>query len=128
MTYYFSKKLDIGFEEAIERVAAEMKEQGFGILTDIDVSNTFRKKLGVEFGKYRILGACNPHYAHKALTAEDKIGLMLPCNIVVQELTDGSVQVSTVDPIASMQAIDNPALGDVASEVREKLRKVIESL
>lgn len=126
MAYYFSKTLDIPFDEAIGRVTEELKREGFGVLTEIDVSTTLRNKLNVDFRKYRILGACNPSYAHKALLAEDKIGTMLPCNVIVQEGEDGRVEIAAVDPIASMRAIENEELGGIASEVREKLKSVVE--
>ena len=128
MSYYFSKVLAGSFEEAIAKVAGELKEEGFGILTEIDVKETLKKKLNVDFKKYKILGACNPPFAYRALQAEDKIGAMLPCNVIVEELPDGLVEVSAVDPVASMQAIDNPALMGIAGEIRNKLRKVIDSL
>jgi uncharacterized protein (DUF302 family) len=128
MSYYFSKILNIYFDEAISKVTDALKKEGFGILTDIDVKETLKKKLNVDFKKYRILGACNPPFAYQALQAEDKIGTMLPCNVVVQEFADGSVEVAAVDPVASMQAIDNPKLRDVAEQVRMKLKKVIDSL
>jgi len=127
MSYYFSKKLDSSFDDAVVRVTDELKKEGFGILTEIDVQAAMKKKLNKDFRKYRILGACNPPFALKALEAEDKIGTMLPCNVIVQE-TEGGVEVAAIDPIASMQAIDNPSLGEIASEVQQKLRKVIESL
>lgn len=128
MKYYFSKKVNLDFDKAIDKVTDELKKEGFGVLTEIDVKKTLKKKLDVDFQKYRILGACNPGFAYKALQAEDKIGTMLPCNVIVQELDDGSVEVSAVDPVASMQAVDNDQLPNVASEVRKKLSKVIESL
>jgi len=128
MSYYFSKILNVSFEEAISKVTDELKKEGFGILTDIDVKEALKKKLNVDFKKYRILGACNPPFAYQALQAEDKIGTMLPCNVVVQELTDGSVEVAAVDPVASMQAIENPKLGEIATQVQAKLRKVVENL
>jgi len=128
MKYYFSKKVDLDFDEAIEKVTKELKEEGFGVLTEIDVKATLKKKLDVDFQNYRILGACNPGFAYKALQAENKIGTMLPCNVIVQELEDGSIEVSAIDPVASMQAVDNEQLPEVASEVRKKLSKVIESL
>ena len=126
MAYYFSKTLDIPFDEAIGRVTEELKREGFGVLTEIDVSTTLKNKLNVDFRKYRILGACNPSYAHKALLAEDKIGTMLPCNVIVQEGEDGRVEIAAVDPIASMQAIENEGLAGIASEVRSKLQSVVE--
>ena len=128
MSYYFSKILNVSFDEAITRVTEELKKEGFGILTDIDVKETLKKKLNVDFKKYRILGACNPPFAYKSLQAEDKIGLMLPCNVVVQEISDGKIEVAAIDPIASMQAIENPKLRDVAEQVRDKLKTVIDNL
>ena len=128
MSYYFSKTLNVSFDEAVARVTEELKKEGFGILTDIDVQATLKKKLNADFRKYRILGACNPPFAYQALQAEDKIGLMLPCNVIVQELSEGKVEVAAIDPITSMQAINNPLLGSVAQQVHAKLKKVIESL
>ena len=128
MSYYFSKILNVSFDEAILKVTDELKKEGFGILTDIDVKEALKKKLNVDFKKYRILGACNPPFAYQALQAEDKIGTMLPCNVIVQELADGSVEVAAVDPVASMQAIENPKLGEIATQVQAKLRKVVENL
>lgn len=128
MSYYFSKTLKIPYDDAIKKVTDELKKEGFGILTEIDVKETLKKKLDVDFQKYRILGACNPSYAYKALQSEDKIGLMLPCNVIVQETPDGQVEVAAIDPIASMQAVDNSELGEVASGVQSKLRKVIDCL
>jgi uncharacterized protein (DUF302 family) len=128
MGYYFSKTLDMQFDDAIAHVTEELKKEGFGVLTEIDVRATLKKKLDVDFRNYRILGACNPPFAHKALLAEDKIGTMLPCNVIVQETDEGTVEVAAIDPIASMMAIDNPALGDVAVAVQGKLKKVVDSL
>ena len=128
MNYYFSKVLDTSFEEAIDKVTKALKEEGFGILTEIDVKETFKKKLDVDFRKYRILGACNPQMAHKAISAETKIGTMLPCNVIVQEVENGKIEVSAVDPVASMTAIENDELGGIAQEVRAKLKIVIEHL
>jgi uncharacterized protein (DUF302 family) len=128
MNYYFSKILNTTFDEAVNRVTEELKNEGFGVLTEVDVKATLKKKLDVDFRNYRILGACNPPFAYRALEAEDKIGLMLPCNVIVQEKEGGEVEVSTIDPIASMRAIDNPALRSVAEEVREKLKRVIDNL
>lgn len=127
MSYHFSKRLDMPFDAAIEKVTEALQQKGFGVLTTIDVKATLKKKLDVDFRPYTILGACNPQFAYKALQAEDKIGTMLPCNVLVQQ-ADGGVEVSAVDPIASMQAIDNPGLGAVAAEVQGLLRDVIESL
>jgi len=128
MSYYFSKTIKASFEEAVAKVTEELKKEGFGILTEIDVKATLKKKLDVDFRPYRILGACHPPSAHQALLAEDKIGLMLPCNVIVQEFSPGAIEVAAVDPVASMQAIDNPKLGQVAAQVRAKLEKVIGSL
>lgn len=128
MSYYFSKKVKIPYDEAITKVTEELKKEGFGILTEIDVKETLKKKLDVDFHKYKILGACNPQYAYRALQSEDKIGLMLPCNVIVQETPDGLVEVAAIDPIASMQAVENNELGEVASGVQSKLKKVIESM
>lgn len=129
MSYYFEKTLtNISFDEAIEQVTEELKKEGFGILTEIDIKATLKKKLDVDFYNYRILGACNPPFAYKALQAEDKIGTMLPCNVIVQEKEAGRIEVSAVDPAASMSAVDNEALNEVASQVRDKLKKVIEKL
>ena len=128
MSYYFSKTLYQPFDEAIENVTQALQQEGFGILTEIDVKETLKKKLDVDFRKYRILGACNPPFAYQALQAEDKIGTMLPCNVIVQEVEEGKVDVAAIDPIASMQAVENPELQEVAEEVQRKLATVIESL
>ncbi|MDO8992289.1 DUF302 domain-containing protein [Daejeonella sp.] len=128
MSYYFSKILNTDFDSAISRVTDELKKEGFGVLTEIDVKETFKKKLDVDFRKYRILGACNPNFAFEAIKSEDKVGTMLPCNVIVQEHEDGRIEVSAVDPIASMMAIKNDSLGEVASAVSGKLRRVIENL
>jgi uncharacterized protein (DUF302 family) len=128
MTYYFEKEIDLGFEDAITHVTEELKKEGFGVLTEIDVKATLKKKLDADFRNYHILGACNPPFAHQALLAEPHIGLMLPCNVVVQEGENSKTLVSAIDPIASMQAVDNPSLGEVAEQVRSKVQKVIENL
>jgi len=128
MPYYFNKIVDMSFDDAIAKLTEELKKEGFGVLTDIDVKAALKKKLDVDFKKYRILGACNPQYAYKALQAEDKIGTMLPCNVIVQEKEDGSVEIAAIDPIASMQAIKNESLGEIASTVQAKLKKVIEAV
>lgn len=127
MSYYFSKTLNTSFDESIEKVTAALKEEGFGVLTEIDVKATLKNKLDVDFKPYHILGACNPPFAYKALQSEDKIGAMLPCNVIVIQQEDG-VEVAAIDPISSMQAVENSALGDVASEVQGKLKKVIDNL
>lgn len=128
MSYYFTKTLNKTFDEAIQRVTEELKKEGFGILTEIDVKSTLKKKLNVDFYNYRILGACNPPFAYQALQAEDKIGTMLPCNVIVQEKTPGRVEVSAIDPVASMMAVKNDKLLEVANQVQEKLKRVIENL
>jgi uncharacterized protein (DUF302 family) len=128
MPYSFDKKLEISFEKAVARVTEELKKEGFGILTEIDVKETLKKKLNVDFRKYTILGACNPPFAYQALKAEEKIGLMLPCNVVVRETPDGKIEVSAIDPVASMLAIKNPGLQEVAEQVRAKLKKVIDQV
>ena len=128
MSYYFTTTTDKTYEEALEKVTSELKKEGFGILTEIDVKKTLKKKLDVDFNKYKILGACNPPFAYQALLAEPQIGLMLPCNVVVQETSDGSVEVSAIDPIASMQAVDNSDLSEIATLVRTKLKKVISKI
>ena len=128
MTYYFNKLLAISFDEAVTRVTEELKKEGFGILTEIDVKKTLKKKLDVDFKKYKILGACNPHFAYQALQKEDKIGTMLPCSVIVQEAEEGKIEVAAIDPMASMQAVQNPDLQPIAEQVQAKLRSVIASL
>lgn len=128
MSYYFSKTINKDFDAAIAQVTEELKKEGFGVLTQIDVQDTLKKKLDVDFKKYRILGACNPNFAYQALQLEDKIGSMLPCNIVVVENLDGTVEVSAVDPVISMSGVKNDSLGAVANQVREKLQRVINNL
>ncbi len=128
MSYYFSNILNTSFDEAVLKVTEELKKEGFGILTDIDVQATLKKKLNVDFKKYRILGACNPPFAYQALQVEDKIGTMLPCNVIVQEHTAGKVEVAAVDPVASMMAIENPKLRIVAEQVQMKLKRAIGNL
>ncbi|MBK9258076.1 MAG: DUF302 domain-containing protein [Saprospiraceae bacterium] len=128
MSYYFNKTVNGSFDDVITKVTDELKKEGFGILTEIDVKETLKKKLDVDFKKYKILGACNPPFAYEALKAEDKIGAMLPCNVVVIEQAPGQIEVAAVNPIASMAAVENPALGKVASEVQSKLKKVVDGL
>ncbi len=129
MNYHKSVTLEgKSFEEVIEAVTEALKTEGFGVLTDIDVSATFKKKLDLDFQKYRILGACNPHFAHKAISSENKIGVFLPCNVVVQQHDNGTIEVSAVDPMASMMSVENEELGALASEVNAKLDKVIAQL
>ncbi len=126
MSYYFGKTVSASFDKVVAKVIAELKVEGFGILTEIDVQETLKKKLNVDFRRYKILGACNPPFAYKALTAEDKIGTMLPCNVIVQEISDGKVEVTAIDPLASMQAVENPALKGIASEISSRLKTVID--
>ena len=128
MSYYFNKVVNMAFDEAIDKVTEELKKEGFGVLTEIDVKKALKKKLDVDFRKYRILGACNPQYAYKALQAEDKIGTMLPCNVIVQETEDGKVEIAAIDPVASMQSVQNDSLGEIATIIRAKLKQVIEKV
>jgi len=126
--YSYARVVDGDVDSVVERVTEALKTEGFGVLTTIDVRETLKKKLDVDFRPYRILGACNPGFAHKALLAESRIGTMLPCNVVVQDAGEGRCEVAAVDPIASMASIENPALADIAGEVREKLRRVVQAL
>ncbi len=128
MQYSFNKILEMSFNDAVNRVTDELKKEGFGVLTDIDVQMTLKQKLDVDFRKYRILGACNPQFAYKALKAESRIGTMLPCNVIVQETEQNKIEVSAIDPIASMQSIENPELKDIAHQVQAMLKKVVERL
>jgi uncharacterized protein (DUF302 family) len=129
MSYYFNTIVkNTDFEGAVVRVTEELKKEGFGVLTEIDVKETLKKKIDVDFKKYKILGACNPPFAYEALRAEDKIGVFLPCNVIVEENEDGQVEVSAVDPVASMSSVKNESLGTLANQVREKLQKVIKNL
>jgi uncharacterized protein (DUF302 family) len=128
MSYYFSKTIEGDFNSVVENVVGALKAEGFGVLTEIDVKETLKKKLDVDFKNYKILGACNPPFAYKALQAEDKIGAMLPCNVTVIEQGEGKIEVAAVDPVASMQSIQSQTLASVANEVRSKLKSVINSL
>jgi uncharacterized protein (DUF302 family) len=128
MSYYFAKTLPVGFDEALQRTRDALQKEGFGVITEIDVKSTFKAKLGIEFRNYRILGACNPGLALLALQIDDKVGTMLPCNVVVQDTGEGRTEVAAIDPVASMQAIDSPSLRGAAGEVQAKLRKVIQNL
>jgi len=128
MDYYFSKTLTASFDEAVQRTTDALKIEGFGIISEINIHEKLNEKLGITFKKYRILGACNPGYAYKALQAEDKIGTMLPCNVIVIDKENGETEVAAVNPIASMMAIHNPALEPIAMEVTEKLKRVIDAL
>lgn len=125
MGYYVSKALATSYEDALARTREALQAEGFGVLTEIDVRATLKKKLDVEFRNYMILGACNPPFAHRALQAEPNVGLLLPCNVVVQEHDEGTIEVSAIDPVAAMQVVQNDALKDVAFEIREKLRRAI---
>jgi uncharacterized protein (DUF302 family) len=126
MSYYFTKTVSLSFEETLGKVTDELKKEGFGVLTEIDVKDTLKSKLGVEFRSYRILGACYPPFAYRALQAEDKIGLLLPCNVVVQDKGAGLTEVSVINPVVTMKAVQNPELGEVAEQVRAKLQRVID--
>ena len=128
MSYYLGKTLPIAFDEAVARTMEALKKEGFGVLTEIDVKETLKKKIGVDFPSYRILGACNPALAYEALTLENKVGTMLPCNVVVRDAGNGQTEVAAIDPVASMQAIDNPELKRAAAQVRAKLERVVAAL
>jgi uncharacterized protein (DUF302 family) len=128
MNYYFSKTIDEAFDNAVQKVTEALKSEGFGVLSEIDIKATLKKKLDIDFYNYKILGACNPPFAYKALLAEDKIGTMLPCNVILQEKVPGKVEISAVDPMASMLSIENKDLQGIATEIRGKLKKVIDNL
>ena len=128
MSYYIARTISGGFDKTVEKVVDALKQEGFGVLTEIDVSNTLKQKLGIDFRKYRILGACNPLLAHRALTAEDKVGVMLPCNVIVQELEPGKIEIAAIDPVAAMAKIGNAALEGIAREVVEKLNRVVQAV
>jgi len=128
MKYYISKKLNSSFEEAVKQVKEGLMTEGFGVLSEIDLDQKFKEKLNVDFRKYKILGACNPSFAYKALQSEDKIGTMLPCNVIVQELGADETEVAAIDPVASMMAIDNKDVAEIAKEIKEKLNRVISGL
>ena len=128
MKYYFEKTLNCSFEEAVKRVTEELKKEGFGVLSEINIHEKLKEKLGVDFRKYRILGACNPAFAYKALQDEDKIGTMLPCNVIVQQISENQTEIAAVDPMASMQSVENEKLAGVANEVQQKLKHVIHNV
>ena len=128
MSYFYCKIVRTSFEDTVNRVTDLLKNEGFSVITDIDLKEKFKEKLNIDFKKYRILGACNPAFAHKAVVAEEKIGVMLPCNVLVIDKENGMTEVSAVDPVASMMAVKNPALAPLASEIKEKLQKVVESI
>jgi uncharacterized protein (DUF302 family) len=127
MNYYIARTVTTGFEDTLARTVEALKKEGFGVLTEIDVAGTLKQKLGIDFRKYRILGACNPPLAHKALTEEDKIGVMLPCNVIVQEIGAGRTEIAAIDPRAAMERVGNPALDSIAGEVADRLKRVVES-
>ena len=126
--YYFGKTVELSFDDAIVRVTEELKKEGFGVLTEIDMQATLKKRLDVDFRPYKILGACNPPFAYKALQAEQNIGLLLPCNVIVQDAGNGKTEIAAIDPLVSMSRVENPALEPVAMEIKAKLQRVIENL
>ena len=128
MNYYISKKINTNFDHAVQLITETLKKEGFGVLTEIDIQEKLKEKLNVDFRKYKILGACSPAYAYKALQLEDKIGTMLPCSVIVQELENNEIEVAAVDPVASMMAIENPDLAGIAGEIKEKIERAIASL
>lgn len=128
MSYYFTKIVNLSFDDAVQRVTEQLKQEGFGILTEIDVKATFKKKLDVDFRNYRILGACNPPFAYRALQTERMVGTMLPCNVIVQEVNESQTEITAIDPVASMQAVGNPALAEIAGQVRLKLQSAVEKV
>lgn len=128
MKYYISKILNVSFEEAQSKVVESLKNEGFGVLSEINIHDKLKEKLNIDFRRYKILGACNPAFAYKALQVEDKIGTMLPCNVIIQELAIDKIEVAAVDPVASMLAIENPELEQIAANVQEKLKHAVSSL
>ena len=128
MSYYFTKTTPLGYEQAIARVQEELKKEGFGVITEIDVRETLKKKLNVDFRRYKILGACNPAFAHQALQVESRIGTMLPCNVIVQEREDGQTEVSAINPLESMKAVANPQLEHIGNQIAAKLKGVVERI
>ncbi|MCF8259579.1 MAG: DUF302 domain-containing protein [Melioribacteraceae bacterium] len=128
MSYHISKKVNLSFDETLEKVTEELKKVGFGVLTEIDVKATLKKKIDVDFRNYKILGACNPNFAHKALTAEDKVGVLLPCNVVVQEWENGEVEISAMNPMEAMSVIKNEKMPELANEVKSLLEQVVSNV
>ena len=128
MKYYINKTVDYSYEQAIEKVKSSLKEQGFGVLSEIDMKNTLKEKLGVDVQRYIILGACNPKFAHQALQAEDKIGVLLPCNVIVQELKDGSIEVAAMDPVTALGIIENHEMDNIAQQVKNAMSKALETV
>ena len=128
MSYYFTKQTSLGYEEALAKVQGELKKEGFGVITEIDVKETLKKKINVDFRRYKILGACNPSFAHQALQVESHIGVMLPCNVIVQEQADGHTEVSAINPLESMKVVANPKLEQIGSQVAAKLRAIVDRI
>jgi uncharacterized protein (DUF302 family) len=128
MSYYFTKTTSLGYEQALIRVQEELKKEGFGVITEIDVRDTLKKKLNVDFRRYKILGACNPSFAHQALQLESRIGTMLPCNVIVQEREDGQTEVSAINPLESMKTVANPQLDDIGRQVAAKLQAIVDRM
>jgi len=128
MSYYFTKVTSLGYEAALVSVQEELKKEGFGVITEIDVRETLKKKLNVDFRRYKILGACNPSFAHQALQIESRIGTMLPCNVIVQEREDGRIEVSAINPLESMKVVANPQLEQVGSQVAAKLKAIVDRI
>jgi uncharacterized protein (DUF302 family) len=128
MGYYLSRELNVGFDAAVQRTIEALGKEGFGVLTDIDVQATLKKKLDTDVPSYRILGACNPTLAHRALQAESKLGVMLPCNVIVRDAGNGKIEVASVDPVSAMERIGNPQLAPVAAQVREKLQRALDNI
>ena len=128
MAYYFTKTVARSFDETLAKLTDELKKEGFGILTEIDVKETLKKKLNVDFRRYKILGACNPTFAYQALQAEEKIGILLPCNVIIQEKSDGQVEVSAIDPMETMKVVGNPKLTALAEQVQAKLKRVVANI
>ncbi len=128
MSYHISKTVDLDFDEAVSRTIEELGKEGFGVLTDIDFKTVLKEKLDVDFKRYRVLGACNPPLAYETLKAEDRVGMMLPCNVIVRETKDGKVEVSAIDPTSAMSVVGNESLAETGALVREKLSTVIEGV
>ena len=128
MAYYFTKTVALSFDETLAKLTDELKKEGFGILTEIDVKDTLKEKLNVDFRRYKILGTCNPPFAYQALQAEDKIGILLPCNVIIQDIDDGQVEVSAIDPMETMKVVGNPKLAALAEQVQAKLKRVVANI
>ncbi len=128
MKYYFNRTVKGNFDNIMDRVVKELEKEGFGVLTEINVNETFKKKLDVDFRRYHILGACNAPFAYKAINNEDKIGTMLPCNVILQQKTDDEIEIAAVNPVASMQSVENDGLKDIAMEIAKKLLRVVENV